>query len=67
MDSDDAITVTYDGGHEFEILVDPDEAFAYRRGEIDSFDRVLFVQEIFTDAAAAEKASMENVEDEFGT
>ncbi|MDY6769604.1 MAG: ribosome assembly factor SBDS, partial [Candidatus Nanohaloarchaea archaeon] len=67
MDPDDAITVTYSNDHEFEILVDPDEAFAYRRGEIENFDRVLFVQEIFTDAAAAEKASMENVEDEFGT
>ncbi len=67
MDSEDAITVTYSNEREFEILVDPDEAFAYRRGEIENFDRVLFVQEIFTDAAAAEKASMENVEDEFGT
>lgn len=67
MDSEDAITVRYDGEREFEILVDPDEAFAYRRGEIESFDRVLFVQEVFTDAAAAERASMEAVEDEFGT
>lgn len=67
MDSENAITVKYRGDREFEILVDPDEAFAYKRGEIDSFDRVLFVQEIFTDAAAAEKASMEAVEDEFGT
>ncbi|MDY6762060.1 MAG: ribosome assembly factor SBDS [Candidatus Nanohaloarchaea archaeon] len=67
MDSEDAITVTYSNDHDFEILVDPDEAFAYRRGEIESFDRVLFVQEIFTDAAAAEKASMENIEDAFGT
>ncbi len=67
MNPEDAITVSYRGDKDFEILVDPDEAFAYRRGEIDSFDRVLFVQEIFTDAAAAEKASMEAVEDEFGT
>ncbi|MDY6776470.1 MAG: ribosome assembly factor SBDS [Candidatus Nanohaloarchaea archaeon] len=67
MDPEDAITVKYSNDSEFEILVDPDEAFAYRRGETDSFDRVLFVQEIFKDASAAEKASMEDVEDEFGT
>lgn len=67
MDPEDAITVRFKGEHEFEILVDPDEAFAYRRGETDDFDRVLFVQEIFVDASAAERASMEDVEDEFGT
>lgn len=67
MDSEDAIRVQYKGDREFEILVDPDEAFAYRRGEVDNFDRVLFVQEIFTDARAADRASVENVEDEFGT
>ncbi len=67
MDPEDAITVRYDGDSEFEILVNPDEAFAYRRGEIDDFDRVLFVQEVFTDAAAAERASADDLEAEFGT
>lgn len=67
MDSDDAITVQYKGGADLEILVKPGEAFAYRRGEIDGFDRVLFVQEVFTDAAAAERASADDLEDEFGT
>ncbi len=69
MDSEDAITVEYTGETDLEILVKPDEAFAYRRGEIDEtqFDRVLFVQEIFTDARAAERASIETVEDEFET
>lgn len=67
MDTEDAITVTYDGDAEFEILVDPDEAFKYKRGEIDSFDSVLFVREVFTDAAAADRASADDLEDEFGT
>ncbi len=67
MDSEDAIRVEYNGDRELEILVKPDEAFAYKRGEVDDFDRVLFVQEIFTDARAAERASVEDVEDEFGT
>lgn len=67
MDAEDAIRVEYKGDRELEILVKPDEAFAYRRGEIDDFDRVLFVQEIFTDARAAERAAMEDIEDEFDT
>lgn len=67
MDSENAIKVEYKGGKDLEILVNPDEAFSYRRGEIDDFDRVLFVQEIFTDARAAERASVEEVESEFGT
>lgn len=67
MDAEDAITVEYMGDRELEILVKPDEAFAYRRGELDDFDRVLFVQEIFTDAQAAERAAANDIEDEFGT
>jgi ribosome maturation protein SDO1 len=69
MDADDAITVEYKGEEDLEILVKPDDAFAYRRGEIDEdqFDRVLFVQEIFKDAQAAERAAVEEIEDVFGT
>lgn len=68
MESEDAIKVEYNGDNEFEILVRPDEAFEYRRGEFKGgFDKVLFVQEIFEDAQAAERASAEDIEDEFGT
>ncbi|MDY6777852.1 MAG: ribosome assembly factor SBDS [Candidatus Nanohaloarchaea archaeon] len=67
MDPDNAITVTYQGDPDFEILVKPDEALAYRNGDIDDFENVLFVREIFTDAGAADRASAEEVEDEFGT
>ncbi|MDY6770456.1 MAG: ribosome assembly factor SBDS [Candidatus Nanohaloarchaea archaeon] len=67
MDSDDAIKVEYKGDKDFEILVKPDEALAYKDGEIDDFEKVIFVREIFTDARAAEKASAADIEDEFGT
>ncbi len=67
MDPENAIRVEYSGDRELEILVKPDEAFAYKRGDVDDFDRVLFVQEVFTDARAAERASAEDIEDEFGT
>lgn len=67
MDSDEAITVKYSGDNEFEILVKPDEAFKYRRGEKDDFSSILFVREIFKDAGAADRASASDIEDEFGT
>lgn len=67
MPPEDAVTVRYNGGKDFEILVHPDEALDYRNGEIDDFEKVLFVREIFKDAGAAEKASAADIEDEFGT
>lgn len=68
MDSDEAITVQYENdGRTFEILVKPDEALDYKRGDIDNFERVLFVREIFNDASAAEKASASDLEEVFGT
>ncbi|MCJ7428917.1 MAG: ribosome assembly factor SBDS [Candidatus Nanohaloarchaeota archaeon QJJ-5] len=68
MDSDEAVTVQYENdGRTFEILVKPDEALDYKRGDIDNFERVIFVREIFKDAAAAEKASAEDIKDEFDT
>ncbi len=66
MDPSEAITVEYKP-KELEILVKPDEALEYKRGEIDSFEKVLFVREIFTDAQAGDKASASTLEDEFGT
>jgi ribosome maturation protein SDO1 len=67
MDSDDAITVRYNGDSDFEILVKPDEALDYKNGEIEDFEKVLFVREIFTDAGAAEKASASDIDEVFGT
>lgn len=67
MPPEDAVIVKYSGQQDFEILVHPDEALAYRNGEIDDFEKVLFVREIFYDAGAADKASAGDIEDEFGT
>ena len=65
--ADDSIKVKYKGDNEFEILVNPEEAFKFKEGEIDSFERVLFVREIFKDAGAADRASAADIKEEFGT
>lgn len=68
MDTSDAITVQYRGDKQFEILVEPDLAKeAKLEGEDHNIQRMLFVQEIFTDAGKGEKASVDELEDEFGT
>jgi ribosome maturation protein SDO1 len=68
MDTSEAITISYSGGKDFEILVDPDLAKeAKLEGEDHDIQRLLFVQEIFTDAGAGERASVEELEDEFNT
>ncbi|MFB6241358.1 MAG: ribosome assembly factor SBDS [Candidatus Nanosalina sp.] len=68
MDTSEAITISYSGGKDFEILVDPDLAKeAKLEGEDHEIQRLLFVQEIFTDAGAGERASADELEEEFGT
>lgn len=68
MDTSDAIKVRYSGDKEFEILVEPDLAKeAKLEGEDHDIQRLLFVQEIFTDANQGERASADEIEDEFGT
>jgi ribosome maturation protein SDO1 len=68
MDTSEAITISYSGGKDFEILVDPDVAKeAKLEGEDHDIQRLLFVQEIFTDAGAGERASVEELQDEFNT
>lgn len=68
MDTSDAIKVRYKGSKEFEIMVEPDLAKeAKMEGEDHDIQRLLFVQEIFTDADKGERASAEELEDEFGT
>ncbi len=65
--ADDSIKVAYKGDKDFEILVKPDEALKYKEGEIENFENVLFVREVFTDAGAAERASADSLEEEFGS
>ena len=68
MDTSEAITISYSGGKDFEILVDPDLAKeAKMEGEEYEIQRLLFVQEIFTDAGAGERASVDELDEEFGT
>lgn len=68
MDTSDAITVQYRGDKQFEILVEPDLAKeAKLEGEDHEIQRMLFVQEIFTDAGEGERASADEIEKEFGT
>lgn len=68
MDTSDAITVQYRGDKQFEILVQPDLAKeAKLEGEDHEIQRMLFVQEIFTDAGEGERASADEIEKEFGT
>lgn len=68
MDTSEAITISYSGDKDFEILVDPELAKdAKMEGEEYEIQRLLFVQEVFTDAGAGERASVDELEEEFGT
>lgn len=68
MDTSDAVKVRYSGNKDFEILVDPDLGKeAKLEGKEHEIQRMLFVQEIFVDAEKGERASAEEIEDEFGT
>lgn len=68
MDTSDAIKVRYKGEKQFEILVEPDLAKeAKLDGEDHEIQRLLFVQEVFLDAEQGERASTEDLEEEFGT
>lgn len=68
MDTSDAINVQYKGDKQFEILVDPDLAKeAKMEGKDHNIQRLLFVQEVFVDAGEGERASADELEEEFGT
>lgn len=68
MDTSDAIKVRFKGSKQYEILVDPELAKeAKLEGKDHDIQRLLFVQEIFTDSEKGERASVEELEEEFGT
>ncbi|PSG99696.1 MAG: ribosome assembly factor SBDS [Nanohaloarchaea archaeon SW_4_43_9] len=68
MDTSDAIKLQYRGNKQFEILVEPDLAKESKlEGKEHEIQRMLFVQEIFTDAGEGERASTEEIDQEFGT
>ena len=68
IDTSDAIRIRYDEGKVFEILVEPEPAKkAKLEGEEFDMPRLMFVQEIFTDADKGERASPSQIEAEFDT
>jgi ribosome maturation protein SDO1 len=65
---DKAIIARYEkGGHRFEMLVDPDLAWRYRRGEDVNFDELLASPDVYKDARKGDRASEELVQEVFGT
>jgi ribosome maturation protein SDO1 len=68
VDTSEAIKIQYRGDKIFEILVDPEPAKEVKFEDKDhDIQRVLFVQEVFTDADKGERASPDELEREFGT
>ena len=65
MDTSDAIKVRY---KDYEIMVEPDLAKeAKLEGKDHDIQRLLFVQEVFKDADKGERASADDLEEDFGT
>jgi len=64
----DAVVVGLQKGHlRFEIFVDPDLAFRYRRGEDIPIESILKSYDLYEDARRGERASEELAKDTFGT
>jgi len=54
-------------GEDFEILVRPDPALAFREGELSALSEVLVSETIFSDANKGTRASEKKLEEAFGT
>ena len=54
-------------GEHFEILVKPDPALQYKRGEQTPISKILVIDTIFTDSNKGERASEQKLVDAFGT
>jgi ribosome maturation protein SDO1 len=54
------------GDAHFEILVDPDLALRFRKGESMNIENILAAQDIFSDAKKGERASEEDLKKVFG-
>jgi len=54
-------------GCTFEVLVDPDGALAYRRGENINLEEILAVEDIFENASRGDRSSEEDLVKAFGT
>ncbi len=65
---EEAVIARISRGHEsFEILVDPELALRFKKGESVSMDRMLAVNEVFKDARKGEKVSPSELEKNFGS
>jgi len=63
---DEAVIARFEkGGEHFEVLVDPENAMAFREGAADSLD--LATEEVFKDARKGDRASEEHLKKVFGT
>ncbi|MBN1275336.1 ribosome assembly factor SBDS [Candidatus Woesearchaeota archaeon] len=54
-------------GVEYEIVIDPDKAIAYKEGEKVDLEEVLLAEDVFFDAKKGEHASEERMQEVFGT
>ena len=64
----DAVVIGIKKGHlRFEIFVDPDLAFKYRRGEDIPLEDILKSYEVYEDAKRGERATDSLVKDAFGS
>lgn len=55
------------GGENFEIIVKPDPAFAFRSGKSISISDILVIDEVFVDASKGLRASEKKLKEAFGT
>ena len=63
---DEAVIARFEkGGEHFEVLVDPDNAMAFRDGLVEHLE--LATEEVFKDAKKGDRASTENLKKTFGT
>ncbi|WP_292462570.1 ribosome assembly factor SBDS [Methanolobus sp.] len=55
------------GKHQFEVFVDPDTAFAFKRGEKINMEDIVAVESVFSDANQGDHISESDLESAFGT
>ncbi len=67
MSSKTAIIKYVKGSEKFEIVVYADAAFDYRQNKIKDLDKVLVIDEVFTDSSKGQRAPREKLKKAFGT
>lgn len=67
MSSKPVVVKITKGSEKFEIVVDPNTAFEYRQNKIKDLDKVIIVDEIFTDFSKGQRASRDKLKKAFGT